>query len=90
MDRTVAEAGTITSIKFKEFLEIATPKLQSRDYQEQMKKVFQLIDEEDTGKIDFEALKNVSCELGECYTDEELTVSAYCAGVMHANLISII
>ena len=68
------EATKTSSITFKEFLEIATPKLLSRDHQEQMKKVFQLIDEEDTGKISFEALKNIASELGECYTDEELKV----------------
>lgn len=60
------------TIDFSSFVEIMTSKMSTRDEREEILKVFQLFDEENTGKITFRNLKRVAQELGEDLTDEEL------------------
>ena len=59
-------------VPFDDFVEMATPKLQSRDTREEIMKVFALFDDDQTGAISFRNLKRVANELGENLTDEEL------------------
>lgn len=61
-----------SAIPFDDFLEMVTPKVQSRDTREEIMKVFALFDDDQTGAITFRDLKRVANELGENLTDEEL------------------
>eukprot|EP00499_Haloplacidia_sp_CaronLabIsolate_P007069 CAMPEP_0196781380 /NCGR_PEP_ID=MMETSP1104-20130614/9620_1 /TAXON_ID=33652 /ORGANISM="Cafeteria sp., Strain Caron Lab Isolate" /LENGTH=187 /DNA_ID=CAMNT_0042151609 /DNA_START=22 /DNA_END=585 /DNA_ORIENTATION=+ len=63
------ESGTID---FEEFVEMMTGKMGERDSREEIMKVFELFDEDRTGKITFRNLKKVAQELGENLTDEEI------------------
>ena len=60
------------AIEFDEFVEMMTGKMSERDGREEIMKVFQLFDDDNTGKISFRNLKRVSNELGENLADEEL------------------
>ena len=60
------------SIEFDEFVEMMTGKMGERDSREEIMKVFQLFDDDNTGTISFRNLKRVSNELGENLTDDEL------------------
>ena len=60
------------TVLFDEFVEMATPKMQSRDTREEIMKVFALFDDDQTGAISFRNLKRVANELGENLSDEEL------------------
>jgi centrin-1 len=62
-------AGTID---FEEFVEMMTGKMGDRDSPEEIRRVFKLFDDDETGKISFRNLKRVARELGENMTDEEL------------------
>ena len=64
-----ALAGTID---FEEFVEMMTGKMGDRDSPEEIRRVFKLFDDDETGKISFRNLKRVARELGENMTDEEL------------------
>lgn len=46
--------------------------LSKRNFKNDMVKAFRLIDEDDTGKIDFDNLKNVAMLLGERVSDQEI------------------
>lgn len=59
-------------IKKEIFVKEARRLLSKRDIRNDMVKAFQLIDEEDTGKIDFNNLKNVAKLLGEQISDQEI------------------
>lgn len=63
---------TTAVITFDEFLEMATPKIQSRDTREEIMKVFRLFDDDQTNGISFKNLQRVARELGENLTDDEL------------------
>lgn len=55
------------------FMKEACKLMSSRDnIENDMIKAFRLIDEEDTGKIDFNSLKNVAKLLGERVSDQEI------------------
>ena len=60
------------TVLFDEFVEMATPKMQSRDTREEIMKVFKLFDDDNTGTISFKNLQRVARELGENLTDDEL------------------
>jgi len=60
------------TIDFEEFVEMMTGKMGDRDSPEEIKRVFKLFDDDETGKISFRNLKRVARELGENMTDEEL------------------
>eukprot|EP00979_Chaetoceros_neogracilis_P013879 scaffold4139_cov254-Chaetoceros_neogracile.AAC.3 len=59
-------------IDFDEFLTMMTVKMGQRDSKEEMKKAFQLFDDDETGKISFKNLKRVSKDLGENMADSDL------------------
>uniref|UniRef100_A0A7S3JY70 EF-hand domain-containing protein n=1 Tax=Aureoumbra lagunensis TaxID=44058 RepID=A0A7S3JY70_9STRA len=63
---------TSANITFDDFVEMATPKMQSRDTRAEIMKVFALFDDDGTGAISFRNLKRVANELGENLTDDEL------------------
>ena len=69
----VASLGLATgTIDFEEFVEMMTGKMGDRDSPEEIRRVFKLFDDDETGKISFRNLKRVARELGENMTDEEL------------------
>jgi centrin-1 len=53
------------SIDFDEFLDMMTAKMSDKDTREDIQKVFNLFDDDQTGKISLRNLKRVSKELGE-------------------------
>ncbi|CEP01202.1 EF-hand domain-containing protein [Plasmodiophora brassicae] len=59
-------------IEFNEFVRLMTGKMSQRDTKEEVMKVFQLFDADNTGFITFRNLKRVCQELGEKLTDEEI------------------
>jgi len=59
-------------IKKEIFIEEMRKVLPKRDVKIDMIKAFQLIDEDDTGKIDFNNLKSVAVIIGEQVSDEEI------------------
>mmetsp|Transcript_13721 Transcript_13721/g.51170 ORF Transcript_13721/g.51170 Transcript_13721/m.51170 type:complete len:191 (-) Transcript_13721:238-810(-) len=63
---------TAASVEFNEFVDMVTPKMQSRDSREEIMKIFSLFDDDNSGFITFRNLKRVSMELGENLTDDEL------------------
>ena len=60
------------TIDFEEFVEMMTGKMGDRDSPEEIRRVFKLFDDDETGRISFRNLKRVARELGENMTDEEL------------------
>ena len=60
------------SIDFEEFLDMMTAKMSDKDSKADIKKVFNLFDEDKTGKITLKNLKRVAKELGETMSDAEL------------------
>ena len=60
------------AIDFDEFVEMMTGKMSERDSKEEILKVFELFDDEGTGKIGFKQLKRVVTELGESLSDDEM------------------
>ena len=59
-------------IDFDEFLELITTKLAGSDTEEDVQKIFELFDDDQTGFITLHNLKRVAGELGERMDDAEL------------------
>lgn len=59
-------------IDFEEFLELMTARVSDKDTRENIKKIFNLFDDEKTGFISIKNLRRVSKELGETIDDSEL------------------
>ena len=60
------------SIDFEEFLDMMTAKMSDKDTREDIQKVFNLFDDDQTGRITLRNLKRVAKELGETMSDAEL------------------
>merc|ERR1712244_211974 len=59
-------------IDFDEFLDMMSAKLSDKDSREDIMKVFNLFDQDGTGRITIEDLRHVARELGEEISEEEL------------------
>ncbi|KZS96755.1 EF-hand [Sistotremastrum niveocremeum HHB9708] len=59
-------------MEFDDFSRIMTERILARDPMEDLRRAFQLFDDDHTGKISFRNLKRVSRDLGERLDDEEL------------------
>jgi len=72
--RMLSDVGKDASqpIDFNDFQEMMRGRMPDKNSREEINKVFALFDEDETGKISFKNLKNISTELGESLTDEEL------------------
>eukprot|EP00441_Pelagodinium_beii_P013585 CAMPEP_0197690646 /NCGR_PEP_ID=MMETSP1338-20131121/108628_1 /TAXON_ID=43686 ORGANISM="Pelagodinium beii, Strain RCC1491" /NCGR_SAMPLE_ID=MMETSP1338 /ASSEMBLY_ACC=CAM_ASM_000754 /LENGTH=142 /DNA_ID=CAMNT_0043273107 /DNA_START=40 /DNA_END=465 /DNA_ORIENTATION=- len=60
------------NIDFDEFLDMMTAKMSDKDSRDDIMKVFNLFDDDNTGKISLSNLKRVAKELGETMTEPEL------------------
>ena len=60
------------SLTFEEFIRIVAPIMPKRDTKEEIYKIFQLFDEDKTGKISFKNLRKIALEVGEQLSDEEI------------------
>ena len=60
------------ALSFEEFLRIVAPIMPKRDSKEEIFKIFQLFDEDKSGKISFKNLKKIANEVGENLSDEEI------------------
>ncbi|KAI9920301.1 hypothetical protein PsorP6_015788 [Peronosclerospora sorghi] len=66
------DTNSTGSINFEEFLDMMTTKMSDMDSREEIQQVFNLFDDDQTGKISLRNLKRVAQELGETMTDAEL------------------
>ena len=60
------------SLTFEEFIRIVGPIMPKRDSKEEIFKIFQLFDEDKTGKISFKNLRKIAAEVGENLSDDEI------------------
>ncbi|RGB37629.1 hypothetical protein C1646_651968 [Rhizophagus diaphanus] len=62
----------VDTIDFDSFNKIMAVKMSERNLNDEFLKVFQLFDDDDTGKITFKNLKRIAKELGEDISDDHL------------------
>ena len=60
------------SIGEREFIDIMTQKIATRNPEEELRKAFELFDEDGTGRITLRNMRRISRELGENLSDDEL------------------
>ncbi|CAM6001263.1 unnamed protein product [Sphagnum balticum] len=63
---------TEEEIDFEEFLELMTARVSDKDTRENIRKIFNLFDDEKTGFITIKNLRRVAKELGETIDESEL------------------
>mmetsp|Transcript_7695 Transcript_7695/g.18590 ORF Transcript_7695/g.18590 Transcript_7695/m.18590 type:complete len:180 (-) Transcript_7695:97-636(-) len=61
-----------SQISFEDFAKIMTTKMGDRNSREEINKIFNLFDEDSSGKVSFRNLKRIAQEIGESLKDEEL------------------
>lgn len=61
-----------TELDFKEFLDLMTARMSEKDSKEDIKKIFRLFDEDNTGYITTNNLKQVAKDLGENIDEVEI------------------
>ena len=66
------DADSSGTIDFEEFLDMMTARMSDKDSREDIQKVFNLFDDDQTGRITLRNLKRVAKELGETMSDAEL------------------
>lgn len=66
------EADGGGSINFEEFLHLMTSRVSDKDSRENIRKVFNLFDDEKTGFISIKNLRRITKELGEGIEEHEL------------------
>ncbi|MED6262387.1 hypothetical protein ATANTOWER_018824 [Ataeniobius toweri] len=72
--RMVANQDPSGVIYFNDFLHVAAQEMKKENTTEEQKKVFQMFDNDSTGKISLQNLQRVAKELGQNITNEELKV----------------
>jgi centrin-3 len=60
------------AVDYEQFLEVMAERYASRDPEEEIRKAFQLFDDDHSGKITLKNMKRVARELGENLSEEEL------------------
>ena len=60
------------TIEFSEFLAIAARKIKDSDMEEEIRKVFRILNKDDNGFISFDELRRVLTNLGEKLSDEDV------------------
>ena len=66
------DPGNSGAVDYDQFLEIMSERYADRDPEEEIRKAFQLFDDDHSGKITIKNMKRVARELGENLTEEEL------------------
>ncbi|TID23184.1 hypothetical protein CANINC_003201 [Pichia inconspicua] len=66
------DSGNRKKIKYDDFYRYVAAKIVERDPVEEIKRAFQLFDDDGTGKISLKNLRRVAKELGENMSDDEL------------------
>ena len=66
------EADGSGQIDFEEFLQLMTARVSDKDTRENIRKIFNLFDDEKTGYISIKNLRRVAKELGETIDESEL------------------
>ena len=69
------------SIDFEEFLDMMTAKMSDKDTREDIQKVFNLFDDDQTGHISLRNLKRVAKELGETMSGTSMCKRPVCVRV---------
>jgi centrin-1 len=75
-------------IDFNDFLELMTARVSNKDTREDLKKVFNLFDDEKSGYISIKSLKKVIKDLGENIDEHELQEMIEKADQDHDGLVS--
>jgi Ca2+-binding EF-hand superfamily protein len=66
------EKDEVTQVDFQEFLNLMTARINEKESKEDIRKVFRLFDEENTGYITAQNLKKIAKDLGETMEDIEI------------------
>ena len=61
-----------SKINFEEFVHLAAPLLPTKNSEQEIRKIFKLFDEDNTGKLSFKNIKKTAIALDEHLTDKEI------------------
>mmetsp|Transcript_79798 Transcript_79798/g.182817 ORF Transcript_79798/g.182817 Transcript_79798/m.182817 type:complete len:194 (+) Transcript_79798:63-644(+) len=61
-----------SQVRYEQFAEMMAVRMPEKESREEIHRIFQLFDEDGTGKLNFRNLKRVALEIGETLTDEDL------------------